>query len=76
MFLPLFMPIDPALLQKIALLRDFPAAELAELAAAAMERKMARREVLLQKGEQPQFLPILLDGRLQGIEALRAGFRR
>lgn len=62
------MPIDPALLQKIALLRDFPAAELAELAAAAMERKMARREVLLQKGEQPQFLPILLDGRLQGID--------
>lgn len=61
------MPIDPLLLKQIALLRDFPDAALTGLAGSAMERKLVRREVVLNKGYQLQFFPFLLDGRLQGI---------
>lgn len=62
------MSIDPAVLQQIPLLRDFPESALDGLAAHAIGRKLARREVVLNKGDIPQFLPILLDGRLQGID--------
>lgn len=62
------MPIDPLLLKQIALLRDFPDAALTGLAGSAIERKLVRREVVLNKGYQLQFFPFLLDGRLQGID--------
>lgn len=62
------MPIAPELLKEILLLREFPDSGLAGLAAGAMERRLARREVVLNKGDTPQFFPFLLDGRLQGID--------
>lgn len=62
------MPIDPLLLKQIALLRDFPDTALSSLASSALERQLVRREVVLNKGDQLQFFPFLLDGRLQGID--------
>lgn len=62
------MSIDPELLKQIPLLRDFPAEALSGLAAGALERKVARREVVINRGDTPQFFPFLLDGRLQGID--------
>lgn len=62
------MSVAPELLRQIALLREFPESALAALAEGAMERTVARREVVLHKGAALQFFPFLLDGRLQGID--------
>lgn len=62
------MPIPPDQLPRIALLRDLPANAQAELAAAAIERRLSRREVVANKGDALQFFPLVVDGRLQGID--------
>lgn len=62
------MPITPNQLQQLALLRDFPTSAVGELAAAAVERRLTRREVVLNKGESLKFFPLLAEGRLQGID--------
>lgn len=62
------MAISPEAYEQISQLKVFPEAALAELAAGAMERNVARREVILNKGDTLPFFPFLIDGRLQGID--------
>lgn len=62
------MAVDSDLLKQIPLLRDFPPEALQGLAAAALERTVVRREVVVNRGDVLQFFPFLLDGRLQGID--------
>ncbi|NUP86154.1 MAG: Crp/Fnr family transcriptional regulator [Burkholderiaceae bacterium] len=62
------MPITPHQLQQSALFRDLPEDALGELANAAMERRLTRREVVISKGEALKFFPLLTDGRLQGVD--------
>lgn len=62
------MSVDSDLLKQIPLLRDFPDEALQGLAASALERKVVRREVVVNRGDTLQFFPFLLDGRLQGID--------
>ena len=56
------------LLKRCPLFENLNDAALNELGAIALARKLARREVLLQKGDPLKYLPVLLDGRLQGID--------
>lgn len=62
------MPITPSQLRQSALFRDLPEPALLELAHAAIERKLTRREVVINKGEALKFFPLLTDGRLQGVD--------
>lgn len=62
------MPILPDLLPQLALFRDLPVEAQAELANAAIERRLSRREIVLNKGETLKFFPLVLEGRLQGID--------
>lgn len=60
--------IDSAFLAQFPLLQQLPADALATLAAGTMARNLARREVLIQKNDTLKFLPLLLSGRLQGVD--------
>lgn len=62
------MPISPEAYVRIADLKVFPGDALIQLAGNAMERSVARREVVLNKGDFLPFVPFLVDGRLQGID--------
>lgn len=62
------MSISPEAYAQIAGLKVFPEEALAQLVANAMERSVARREVVLNKGDALPFVPFLVDGRLQGID--------
>ncbi len=62
------MPIPIPVLQNITLLRNLPAADLARLSERMTERTVARREVVIKKGEPGQVLGFLLEGRLQGVD--------
>lgn len=65
---PSGMPITPYPLRQSALFCDLPEDALGELSAAAVERKLTRREVVINKGEPLKFFPLLADGRLQGVD--------
>lgn len=60
-------PISSSL-SHITLLRDLPEAARAALAAEAIEKRLSRREVASHKGDTLKFFPLLLEGRLQGID--------
>lgn len=62
------MPVHPAFLKNLSLLRDLPAETLAVVAQKAVERSFARREMVLNKGDVGQSLCFLLEGRLQGVD--------
>ena len=62
------MAVPGAVLRSFPLLNSLRPESLAELAAAAQERTVAKREVVLQKGATAQFLCFLAEGRLQGVD--------
>jgi len=62
------MSITPSQLRQSALFSALPESALDELSSAAMERKLTRREVVINKGETLKFFPLLADGRLQGVD--------
>ncbi len=62
------MPTTPHRLRQSALFRDLPEEALGELANAAVERTLSRREVVINKGDALKFFPLLTDGRLQGVD--------
>ena len=62
------MPITPSQLRQSALFSALPESALDELSSAAIERKLTRREVVINKGETLKFFPLLADGRLQGVD--------
>lgn len=62
------MPISPEAFARISDLKVFPGEALIQLAGNALERSVARREVVLNKGDFLPFVPFLVDGRLQGID--------
>ena len=62
------MPVHPAFLKNLNLLRDLPAETLAAVAQKASERSFARREMVLKKGDVGLALCFLLEGRLQGVD--------
>lgn len=62
------MAVPGAVLRSSPLLNSLPPDRLAELAASAQERTVAKREVVLQKGAAAQFLCFLVEGRLQGVD--------
>lgn len=62
------MPLPPALLHQLDLLRELPPAQQERLAGLMSERSYARREIVFNKEEPGQFLCFLLEGRLQGVD--------
>lgn len=62
------MPLPVAILQGLPLLSSLPQVTIAHLAQHAVERTVAKREVVLQKGVASTALCFLLDGRLQGLD--------
>lgn len=60
--------INPDFLRQFTILHKLPQQTLEHLAAATLERSLVRRAVLVQKGEPLKHLPLLLDGRLQGVD--------
>ena len=62
------MPVPLPILQNVGLLRELPADALARLAERMTERTYARREVVIKKGDPPQALCFLIEGRLQGVD--------
>lgn len=62
------MAVPGAVLRSFPLLNSLRPESLAALAAAAQERTVAKREVVLQKGATAQFLCFLAEGRLQGVD--------
>ncbi len=62
------MPISPHPLHRSALFGDLPESALEALSSAAIERRLSRREVVVNKGETLKFFPFLADGRLQGVD--------
>lgn len=62
------MPVPLPILQNFGLLRELPADALARLAERMTERTYARREVVIKKGDPPQALCFLIEGRLQGVD--------
>jgi CRP-like cAMP-binding protein len=62
------MPVPGAVLRSFPLLDSLKPESLAQLANAAQERTVSKREVVLQKGTPAQFLCFLAEGRLQGVD--------
>lgn len=62
------MAVPSAVLRSFPLLNSIRPEALAELAASAQERTVAKREVVLQKGSAAQHLCFLAEGRLQGVD--------
>jgi CRP-like cAMP-binding protein len=62
------MPIPAAVLQGLPLLSNLPQVTLTHLAQLAVERVVAKREIVLQKDSAAASLCFLLEGRLQGVD--------
>lgn len=62
------MAVPGAVLRSFPLLNSLDPESLAQLANAAQERTVSKREVVLQKGEPAQFMCFLAEGRLQGVD--------
>ena len=60
--------IDSGFLAQFPILNKLPVDALDALAAGTLARTLARREVVMQKGDPLKFLPLLLEGRLQGVD--------
>jgi CRP/FNR family transcriptional regulator, cyclic AMP receptor protein len=57
-----------ALLERLPLLNSLPQETLRQLASQMIERKFARREILVSKEQQSHELGFLIEGRLQGVD--------
>jgi len=62
------MSVPGAVLRSFPLLNSLEPESLSQLANAALERTVAKREVVLQKGATAQHLCFLAEGRLQGVD--------
>lgn len=62
------MPILIPILQGLRLFDSLPAAKLAELAQSMAERRVDRREVVIQRGDAGAGLGFLIEGRLQTVD--------
>lgn len=62
------MAVPGAVLRSFPLLNSLRPDSLTQLAEAAQERTVAKREVVLQKGSAAQHLCFLAEGRLQGVD--------
>lgn len=62
------MPILIPILQGLRLVETLPAAKLAELSQTMGERRVDRREVVIQRGDANAGLGFLIEGRLQTVD--------
>lgn len=62
------MPIAASILQGLPLLSNLPQVTLSHLAQLAVERVVAKREIVLHKDSAAASLCFLLEGRLQGVD--------
>jgi CRP/FNR family transcriptional regulator, cyclic AMP receptor protein len=62
------MPILIPILQGLRLFESLPAARLQELSQVLHERRVERREVVIQRGDSAAGLGFLIEGRLQSVD--------
>jgi CRP/FNR family cyclic AMP-dependent transcriptional regulator len=62
------MPILIPILQGLRLFESLPSARLTELSQAMTERRVERREVVIQRGDSAAGLGFLIEGRLQTVD--------
>jgi CRP/FNR family cyclic AMP-dependent transcriptional regulator len=61
------MPLSIPTLQRLRLLDQLPAEELARFGRSMVEKQLERRQVVLRPGEHPAGLGFLIEGRLQTV---------
>jgi CRP-like cAMP-binding protein len=62
------MTVTVDILQRLPLLSALPRVTLSELSKVSDFKTFSKREVVVNKGAEPQHLLFLLDGRLQGVD--------